>query len=143
MKIVILGAGQVGGTLAASLASEKMDITVVDSDGARLRELQDKLDIGTVSGHAAHPDVLRRAGLEDADMLVAVTGSDEINMIACQIAYSLYRTPTNPVSQTNASALAERLHIVSNVCGSISQQRLLSHPVTFPGITYSYQLGRE
>lgn len=94
MKIVILGAGQVGGTLAASLASEKIDITVVDSDSSRLRELQDKLDIGTVAGHAAHPDVLHRAGLEDADMLVAVTGSDEINMVACQIAYSLYNTPT-------------------------------------------------
>lgn len=94
MKIVILGAGQVGGTLAESLASEKMDITVVDSNGPRLRELQDKLDIGTVNGHAAHPNVLQSAGIEDADMLVAVTGSDEINMIACQIAHSIYRTPT-------------------------------------------------
>lgn len=94
MKIVILGAGQVGGTLAESLANEKMDITVVDSQGPRLRELQDKLDIGTVNGHAAHPDVLLSAGIEDADMLVAVTGSDEINMIACQIAHSIYRTPT-------------------------------------------------
>ncbi len=94
MKIVILGAGQVGGTLAESLANEKIDITVVDSNGPRLRELQDKLDIGTVNGHAAHPDVLKSAGIEDADMLVAVTGSDEINMIACQIAHSIYRTPT-------------------------------------------------
>ena len=94
MKIVILGAGQVGGTLAESLANEKMDITVVDSQGPRLRELQDKLDIGTVNGHAAHPDVLLSAGIEDADMLVAVTGSDEINMIACQIAHAIYRTPT-------------------------------------------------
>lgn len=94
MKIVILGAGQVGGTLAESLANEKIDITVVDSNGPRLRELQDKLDIGTVFGHAAHPDVLQSAGIEDADMLVAVTGSDEINMIACQIAHSIYRTPT-------------------------------------------------
>ncbi len=94
MKIVILGAGQVGATLASSLASEKIDITVVDSDGPRLRSLQDKLDIRTVHGHAAHPDVLRNAGIEDSDMLVAVTGSDEINMVACQIAHTLYHTPT-------------------------------------------------
>ena len=94
MKIVILGAGQVGGTLAESLASEQIDITLVDRSGPRLRELQDRLDIATVAGHAAHPDVLQRAGIEDADMLVAVTGSDELNMVACQIAHSLFRTPT-------------------------------------------------
>ncbi len=94
MKIVILGAGQVGGTLAESLANEKIDITLVDSNSQRLLELQDRLDISAVIGHASHPDILRRAGIEDADMLVAVTGSDEINMIACQIAHSLYRTPT-------------------------------------------------
>ena len=92
MKIVILGGGQVGGTLAESLANEQIDITIVDRDSARLRALQDRLDIATVSGHAAHPDVLLKAGIEDADMLVAVTGSDEINMIACQIAHSIYRT---------------------------------------------------
>ena len=94
MKIIILGGGRVGGSLAESLASEKIDITVIDSNEAKIRELQDRLDIGCIHGHAAHPDILRSGGLEDADMLVAVTGSDEINMIACQIAHSLYRTPT-------------------------------------------------
>jgi trk system potassium uptake protein len=94
MKIIILGAGQVGGTLAANLASEHNDITIVDRDGDRLQQLQDKLDIGTVTGLASHPDVLRRAGADDADMLIAVTSSDEINMVACQIAYSMFRTPT-------------------------------------------------
>ncbi len=94
MKIVIVGAGQVGGTLAENLASEANDITVIDPDAARLRELQDRLDIRTVHGFGSHPDVLVAAGIEDADMLVAVTNSDEVNMAACQVCHSLFRTPT-------------------------------------------------
>ena len=94
MKIIILGAGRVGGTLASNLSSEANDITVVDTNEACLRELRDRIDIGVVVGHASHPNVLRQAGIEDADMLVAVTGVDEINMVACQIAHSLFRTPT-------------------------------------------------
>lgn len=106
MKIVIVGAGQVGGTLAEHLASEANDITVIDSDGDRLQELQDRLDIRTVQGMGCHPDVLLRAGTEDADMLVAVTSSDEINMLACQVAYSLYKTPTK-IARIRASSYAQ------------------------------------
>lgn len=94
MKIIILGAGQVGGTLAENLAGEQNDITIVDTDGARLAELSDRLDIRTVTGKGSYPSVLRQAGAEDADMLIAVTNSDEVNMVACQVAYTLYRTPT-------------------------------------------------
>ena len=94
MKIIILGAGQVGGTLAENLVGEQNEITVVDIDGNRLRELQDKYDLQGVTGHSAHPDVLRRAGAEDADMIIAVTSSDEVNMVACQVAYSIFNTPT-------------------------------------------------
>ena len=94
MKIIIVGAGQVGGTLAENLAREYNDITVVDVDGKALRVLQDRLDIRTVAGIGSHPDVLVRAGIEDADMLVAVTNSDEVNIIAFQVAYSLFHTPT-------------------------------------------------
>lgn len=94
MKILIIGAGQVGGTLAANLAVEAFDVTLVDNDEAVLDALRDKLDIQTVKGWGSHPDVLRRAGADDADMLVAVTSSDEVNMIACQVCYSLFRTPT-------------------------------------------------
>ncbi len=94
MKIIILGAGQVGGTLAEHLANERNDITLVDSNSERLRELQDRLDINTVTGHAAHPRVIRDAGGEDADMLVAVTASDETNIVACQVADMLFHTPT-------------------------------------------------
>jgi len=95
MKIVILGAGQVGGTLAEHLSAiGGNDVTVVDSQAERLSSLQDKIDIRTVLGHASHPQVLAQAGVEDADLLIAVTSSDETNMLACRIAYSLYQTPT-------------------------------------------------
>lgn len=94
MKIIILGAGQVGGTLAENLAGEQNDITVVDTDAGRLAELSDRLDIRTINGRGSFPSVLRQAGAEDADMLIAVTNSDEVNMVACQVAYSLFRTPT-------------------------------------------------
>ncbi len=94
MKIIILGAGQVGSSLANHLASEANDITVIDTDSKRLQELQDRLDLRTVAGQASHPDVLRRAGAEDADMMIAVTNSDETTMVACQVAFTLFRTPT-------------------------------------------------
>lgn len=94
MKIIILGAGQVGGNLAENLAKEDSDITVVDVDNLRLRELQDKLDIRTVRGMASHPEILRLAGAEDADMIIAVTNSDEVNMVACQVANTVFHTPT-------------------------------------------------
>jgi len=94
MKIIILGAGQVGSSVATNLASEANDITVVDEDAAVLQDLQDRLDIRTVIGLASHPDTLAQAGADDADMLIAVTNSDETNMIACQVAYTLFHTPT-------------------------------------------------
>ncbi|MGB5180068.1 MAG: Trk system potassium transporter TrkA [Gammaproteobacteria bacterium] len=94
MKIIILGAGQVGASVAANLASEANDITVVDENPATLQDLQDRLDIRTIQGHASHPDTLVQAGAEDADMIIAVTHSDETNMIACQVAYTLFHTPT-------------------------------------------------
>ncbi|WP_032116404.1 Trk system potassium transporter TrkA [Candidatus Arsenophonus nilaparvatae] len=102
MKIIILGAGQVGGTLAENLVDENNDITIVDTNTERLRQLQDKFDLRVVSGHGSYPRILREAGAEDADMLVAVTNSDETNMIACQIAYSLFNTP-NKVARIRAS----------------------------------------
>ena len=94
MKIIILGAGQVGSSVAAALVSEANDITVVDSESQCLQALQDRLDLRTVQGHASNPEVLKRAGAEDADMILAVTNSDETNMVACQVAYTLFHTPT-------------------------------------------------
>ncbi len=103
MKIIILGAGQVGGSLAEHLASEANDITVIDINEQRLRALRDRLDIRVVTGEGSHPDVLVQAGIEDADMLVAVTSNDEINMVACQVAFSLFRTPTK-IARVRAGA---------------------------------------
>ena len=103
MKIIILGGGEVGGNLAHNLTQEASDITVVDIDADRLRDLQDRYDIRTVRGMASHPDVLRAAGAEDADMLIAVTNSDEVNMVACQVAYTVFHTPTK-IARVRSSA---------------------------------------
>lgn len=95
MKILILGAGQVGSSAAYHLSREEAnEVTVVDINAEVLRELQDRLDIRTVVGNGAHPDVLERAGASDADIIIALTDSDETNMIACQVAYTLHHTPT-------------------------------------------------
>ncbi|HIQ14937.1 MAG TPA: Trk system potassium transporter TrkA, partial [Leucothrix sp.] len=106
MNIVILGAGQVGRSLARNLANEDNDITIIDTDKIALRELREKLDVHTRYGHASHPDVLEQANVNDADMLIAVTNSDEVNMISCQIAYSLFRTPTK-IARVRAAGYLE------------------------------------
>ena len=107
MKILILGAGQVGGTLAENLEKESFDVSLVDHDHARLQALADRLDIQATEGWASHPDVLRKAGADDADIVVAVTSSDEVNMIACQVCYSLFRTPTK-IARVRATTYASR-----------------------------------
>ena len=95
MKILILGAGQVGSSAAYHLSREEAnEVTVVDMRPEVLRELQDRLDIRTVVGHAAYPEVLDRAGANDADIVVALTDTDETNMVACQVAYTMFHTPT-------------------------------------------------
>jgi trk system potassium uptake protein TrkA len=94
MKIIILGAGQVGASLAEGLVSEENDITMVDSDAARLMYLQDRLDLRGVVGNAAVPSVLRQAGADDADLLIAVTQNDQSNLVACKLAHSMFNVPT-------------------------------------------------
>jgi trk system potassium uptake protein len=94
MKILILGAGQVGSSVAESLVSEKNDITVVDSNPDRLKELQGQFDLRTVNGSAALPEVLDQAGAGDTDMLFAVTASDEVNLVACKVAAKVFNVPT-------------------------------------------------
>ncbi|MCK6389411.1 MAG: Trk system potassium transporter TrkA [Azonexus sp.] len=94
MKVIILGAGQVGASVAEGLVSEENDITIVDQDGQRLAYLQDRLDLRTVVGDAATPSVLRQAGAEDADMVIAVTQSDQANLVACKLAHGVFNIPT-------------------------------------------------
>lgn len=93
MKIIIIGAGQVGSTAAYHLArQEANEVTIIDHDAAVLRELQDRLDVRTVVGHGAHPSTLERAGAGEADLLIALTSSDEVNMVACSVAQALFQT---------------------------------------------------
>jgi trk system potassium uptake protein TrkA len=94
MKILILGASQVGISIAEVLVGEENDVTVVDLNHKVLQQLQSRLDIRTVTGHAAHPSVLEAAGAEDASLILAVTDNDEVNIVACQIAEATFSTPT-------------------------------------------------
>jgi trk system potassium uptake protein TrkA len=108
VKIIILGAGQVGRTAAYHLSREEAnDVTVVDQNEETLRELQDRLDIRTVNGNAASPRVLEAAGVASTDILVALTNSDEVNMLACQIAWTLYRTPKK-IARVRSADYTER-----------------------------------
>jgi trk system potassium uptake protein TrkA len=94
MKILILGAGRVGESVAESLVSEKNDITVIDSDPARLRGLQDRLDLRGVVGNGIQPSVLQEAGIEDTDLLIACAPQDETNLVACKVAKHSFNVPT-------------------------------------------------
>lgn len=114
MKIIILGAGQVGATLAENLANDDNDITIIDDDQQRLTKLQDKHDLRVLYGNAASPRILREAGASDADLLVAVTNSDESNMIACQIAYTLFNIPTKIARIRNPDYVRERDALFNN-----------------------------
>lgn len=90
MRVIVCGAGQVGSTIARHLASERIDVTVIDSDPALARRMDESYDVRGVVGHASHPETLERAGADGADMLIAVTRSDEVNMVACEVAASLF-----------------------------------------------------
>jgi trk system potassium uptake protein len=108
VKIIILGAGQVGRTAAYHLSREEAnDVTVIDNNEEILRDLQDRLDIRTVSGNAASPRILEAAGIAATDILVALTNSDEVNMLACHIAWTLYRTPKK-IARVRSADFTER-----------------------------------
>lgn len=139
MKILILGAGQVGASVAATLAREDDDITLVDTDANSLHKLQDHYDIRTIQGLASHPDVLARAGAADADLVLAVTNSDETNMVACQICHTLYNTPTK-IARIRAQEYLKKPELFNNDAIAIDVlispeqlvteyiERLISHP---------------
>ncbi|AQS41434.1 MAG: Potassium transporter peripheral membrane component [Candidatus Tokpelaia hoelldobleri] len=94
MKIIICGAGRVGYGIAERLAAEHIDVTVIDLERRLIELISDRLEVRGIVGHGAHPDVLARAGAAEADMIIAVTLHDEINMVACQVAHSLFNVPT-------------------------------------------------
>ena len=141
MKIIILGAGQVGTTLAANLVSEDNDITLVDNESQHLQNLQDKHDLRVVKGSPSSPKVLRDAGAADADLMIAVTASDEINMIACQLGYTLFNTPTRIARIRNAEYLREKDKLFNDenvpIDHLISPENLVTDEITrliaYPG----------
>jgi len=111
VKIIILGAGQVGRTAAYHLSREEAnDVTVIDQNEEILRDLQDRLDIRTVNGNASSPRILEAAGIADTDILVALTNSDEVNMLACQVAWTLYRTPKK-IARVRSADYTERVKL--------------------------------
>lgn len=94
MKVVVCGAGQVGTSIAAYLSEEGSNVTMIDQNPELVAKVNETLDVSGIIGHAAHPDILQKAGVADADMIIAATYSDEVNMMACQVAHSLFNVPT-------------------------------------------------
>lgn len=94
MRVIICGAGRVGYGIASRLASEENTVTVVDVSAELVRQITTELDVRGIVGHGAHPEILKQAGIESADMMIAVTHSDEVNMMACQVSHSLFNVPT-------------------------------------------------
>ena len=119
MKILILGAGQVGASVAESLVSEKNDVTVVDTSPERLKDLQSQFDLRTVAGNAAHPEILAEAGGGDTDMLFAVTASDETNLVACKVAQSVFNIPTR-IARIRSAWFQRHPKLLENDCFAVS-----------------------
>ena len=106
MKVIICGAGQVGYGIAERLASEGNDVTVIDTRSDLVQRIRDELDVRGFVGHGSQPDILSAAGAEDADMIIAVTLYDEVNMVACQVAHSIFNVPTK-VARIRAQSYLE------------------------------------
>jgi trk system potassium uptake protein TrkA len=149
VKILILGAGQVGRTAAQHLSREEAnEVTVVDVNEEVLRELQDRLDVRTVAGNAAHPSVLEAAGAAEAEVLVALTSSDEVNMMACEVAFALFRTPTK-IARIRAAEYTSRAELFGSDGLSVDVfispeqlvteyvERLIHHPGTLQVLDFA------
>ncbi len=107
MKVIICGAGQVGWQIARHLSGEKNDVTVVDNNPALVHRAMDTLDVQGVAGFASYPGVLEQAGARDADMVIAATHSDEVNMVTCQVAHSVFAVPRK-IARLRAQAYLEQ-----------------------------------
>ncbi|MFV0292419.1 MAG: Trk system potassium transporter TrkA [Paracoccus sp. (in: a-proteobacteria)] len=109
MKIIICGAGQVGWQIARHLSGERNDVTVIDNNGELVRRATDSLDVQGVTGFASHPDVLDRAGARDADLIIAATYSDEVNMVTCQVAHTAFGVPRK-IARLRSSAYLDAIY---------------------------------
>lgn len=137
MKVIILGAGQVGYSIARYLAFEENDITIVDHSADLLKRISDKLDVQPVVGFASHPDVLKQAGAEDADLLIAVTASDEVNMIACEAAQSLFQI------ETKIARIRHQSYLKPSWASMFSPDRLAIDVIISPEIEVAKALDRS
>ncbi|MEC3860988.1 Trk system potassium transporter TrkA [Mesobacterium sp. TK19101] len=149
MKVIICGAGQVGWQIARHLSGESNDVTVVDNNPDLVRRATDTLDVQGISGFASYPDVLDRAGARDADMIIAATYSDEVNMVTCQVAHSVFDIPRKIARLRSRSYLTaiysdlyRRDHLPIDVVISperevaAAAQRRLAAPATFDSVTF-------
>ncbi len=107
MKVLICGAGRVGSQLAKHLSIEGNDVVVIDSNHSLIKSITEMYDVAGIHGHAAHPEVLEKAGAKDADMIIAVTFSDEINMVICQVAHSVFNIQRK-ISRIRENAYLEK-----------------------------------
>ncbi len=137
MKVIILGAGQVGYSIARYLAFEENDITMVDQSADLLKRISDKLDVQPVVGFASHPDVLKQAGAEETDLLIAVTASDEVNMIACEAAQSLFQV------ETKIARIRHQSYLKPAWANMFHPQRLAIDVIISPEIEVARALNRS
>ena len=138
MKIIILGAGRVGESVAESLASERNDITVIDTDARRLRELEAHLDLRGVVGNGIDPAVLAEAGAQDTDILIACAAQDETNLVCCKVAQLLFNIPTR-IARVRSSGFdatgplaGPEGFAVSIICPEASLTRYISKLIEYP-----------
>ena len=139
MKVIILGAGRVGESVAESLVSEQNDITVIDQDPARLRLLEEKLDLRGVVGNGIQPSVLQEAGARDADMVIACAAADESNLVVCKVAHDVFNVPTtiarlrSPEFQEGDELLGKSGFAVDHViCPEESVMRHIHQLISYP-----------
>lgn len=145
MQIIILGDNEVARGLTETLCNEDHDVTLVGSDDEQLELMKERFDIRTIHGFPSHPNILRQAGAEDADMLVAVTNNDEVNMIACEVAHALYHTPTKVARIRAPEYLDKKMLFGSDVIAidvCISPEKMITDHITrlieYPGANQVY-----
>lgn len=150
MRIIILGAGRVGESVAESLASEQNDITIVDPNPERLRDLEERLDLRGVPGNGIQPSVLRRAGAEDADLFIACASMDETNLVACKVAHEVFGIQTT-IARLRSPEFEEGKEILSKsgfavdhvICPEESVMRYIHQLIDYPEALQVLEFSQE